>query len=123
MITALCRGRLGVRENLRRDGENGLAVAPLTRRAPARKRAAERVGLSPHAWRGEEPHTAFTFSRRYSVGVTPVTVLKARLNGPSDWKPASMAMVMTGTSSWAGSASAALASSIRCSFRNTLKLR
>lgn len=63
------------------------------------------------------------FSFRYSVGVTPVVALKARLKGPSDWKPASIAMVMTGTSACAGSASAALASSIRWLLRKTLKLR
>src|SRR5215468_4914194 len=60
---------------------------------------------------------------RYSLDVTPVVALKARLNGPSDWKPASMAMVMTGTSACAGSASAVLASSIRWLLRKTLKLR
>ena len=41
-------------------------------------------------------------SRRYSVGVTPVVALKARLKGPSDWKPASIAIVITGTSAWLG---------------------
>jgi len=56
---------------------------------------------------------AGTLSFLYSVGVTPVVALKARLNGPSDWKPASSAIVVTGTSACAGSASAALASSIR----------
>src|SRR3954451_13216342 len=65
---------------------------------------------------------ADALSRRYSDGVTPVVALKARLNGPSDWKPASIAMVMTGTSAWLGSASAALASAIRCSLRKTFKL-
>src|SRR5215472_13883881 len=58
-------------------------------------------------------YAAEVFRRRYSVGVTPVVALKARLNGPSDWKPASIAIVMTGTSTCAGSASAALASSNR----------
>ena len=52
-------------------------------------------------------------SRRNSVGVRPVSALKARLNGPIDWKPASMAIVSTGTSRWLASDSAALASSIR----------
>src|SRR5712675_3255838 len=66
---------------------------------------------------------AFAFSRRYSVGVTPVVALKARLKGPSDWKPASIAMVITGTSACEGSARAALASSIRWLLRKTLKLR
>src|SRR5580692_3240544 len=61
--------------------------------------------------------------RRYSLGVTPVVALKARLNGPSDWKPASIAIVITGTSACEGSASAALASSIRWLLRKTLKLR
>ena len=46
---------------------------------------------------------------RYSVGVRPVCALKARLNGPIDWKPASSAMVRTGTPAWPGSASAAVA--------------
>jgi hypothetical protein len=36
--------------------------------------------------------------RRNSVGVRPVSALKARLNGPIDWKPASMAIVSTATS-------------------------
>ena len=35
--------------------------------------------------------------RRYSVGVTPVVALKARLNGPSDAKPASIAMLLPKT--------------------------
>ncbi|MGY4423835.1 hypothetical protein ACVWY2_006284 [Bradyrhizobium sp. JR6.1] len=61
----------------------------------------------------EKSHTALAFRFRYSVGVTPVVALKARLKGPSDWKPASIAMVMTGTADCEGSASAALASSIR----------
>ena len=51
--------------------------------------------------------TILAFSRRYSVGVTPVIALNARLKGPSDWKPASIAIVITGTSAWLGSASAA----------------
>src|SRR3954468_6525343 len=70
-----------------------------------------------------EDQAADALRRRYSVGVTPVVALKARLNGPSDWKPVSIAIVITGTSAWLGSASAALASAIRCSLRNTLKLR
>src|SRR5829696_2735651 len=70
-----------------------------------------------------EDQAALALSRRYSVGVTPVIALKARLKGPSDWKPASIAIVITGTSAWLGSASAALASAIRCSLRKTLKLR
>src|SRR5262245_34205457 len=37
-------------------------------------------------------------ARRNSVGVMPVSALKARLNGPSELKPASSAMVRTGTS-------------------------
>ena len=60
-----------------------------------------------------ESYAPASLSLRYSVGVTPVVALKARLKGPSDWKPASIAMVMTGTSACDGSASAALASSIR----------
>src|SRR5205807_7707092 len=48
--------------------------------------------------------------RRYWLGVIPAVVLKARLNGASDWKPVSSAMVRIGTSAWRGSASAARAS-------------
>src|SRR5215217_195837 len=65
-------------------------------------------------------HAAGALRRRYSVGVTPVMALKARLNGPSDWKPASIAMVMTGTSTCVGSDSAVLASSMRWLLRKTL---
>jgi hypothetical protein len=52
-------------------------------------------------------------ARRYSVGVWPVDALKARLKGPIDWKPESMAIVRIGTSFCVASTSAALASSIR----------
>src|ERR1700759_949045 len=74
-------------------------------------------------FQGLRSQAANAFCLRYSLGVTPVSALKARLKGPSDWKPASIAMVMTGTSPCAGSASAALASSIRWLLRNTLKFR
>src|SRR3954468_22181583 len=53
---------------------------------------------SPTRGEGKRCQTADALRRRYSVGVTPVVALNARLKGPSDWKPASIAMVMTGTS-------------------------
>src|SRR5664279_5185362 len=34
-----------------------------------------------------------SFWRRNSLGVSPVAALKARLNGPIDWQPASRAIV------------------------------
>ncbi len=53
------------------------------------------------------------FFFRNSVGVRPVAALKARLNGPIDWKPAVRAMVSTGNSGRVRSARAALASASR----------
>jgi hypothetical protein len=39
-----------------------------------------------------QAQAARALRRRYSVGVTPVSALKAQLNGPSDWKLASIAV-------------------------------
>jgi hypothetical protein len=38
------------------------------------------------------------FNRRNSLGVAPVSALKARLKGPSELNPVSSAIVNTGTS-------------------------
>src|SRR5204863_234903 len=64
---------------------------------------------------------AAAWRRRNSVGVSAVSALKARLNGPIDWKPASSAIVSTVCPARAGSASARFASSRRCRFRKALK--
>src|ERR1700739_117621 len=74
-------------------------------------------------FQGLRRQAANAFCLRYSLGVPPVSALKARLKGPSDWKPASIAMVMTGTSACLGSASAGVASSIPWVLRKALKLR
>jgi hypothetical protein len=89
-----------------RDGQPGLAAAGY-------RLAESSMALAEVEFALTDQGVGAVVLRRYSVGVMPVSALKARLNGPSDWNPASSAIVKIGTSAWSGSTSARFTSDSR----------
>jgi hypothetical protein len=75
--------------------------------------ASDAHSISCIAGAGRDDATLARCLRAVFCGVSPVSALKARLNGPSEPKPASSAIVEIGVADCAGSASAALASARR----------